>query len=163
MTGIFSTTAAFLIAVLLSSGNASAQQVFKCLNSVGKVEFSDVPCQGARTGGRVEAQGNSIDSSGSRELQLRFENERLKEQLREQERRAASAKGSRTQQDLQAERVDSFACEKAKRDYEVTANSNSSNASIVQAKRSMMYGACGMREPDNKIVNVETRVNNVVR
>lgn len=163
MKRISSITAAFLIATLMSSGDASAQHVFKCLNSAGKVEFSDAPCQGARTGGRVPAQGNSIDSSGSRELQLRFENEQLKEQLRDQERKAASAKGARTQQDLQAERVDSFACEKAKRDYEVTANSNSSNASIVQAKRTMMYGTCGMREPDHNIINVETRIQNFVR
>ena len=154
MTGIFATTAAVLVAVLTSGGDVAAQNVFKCLNSAGKIEFSDAPCQGARAGARVQAQGNSIDSSGSRELQLRFENEQLKERLLDQERRAAASK---------ADRVDSFACEKAKRDYEVTANSNSSNPSIVQAKRSMMYGTCGLREPDNNSVNVDTRINNFVR
>lgn len=163
MTRVFATTAAVFFVVLTSGGDAAAQNVFKCLNSTGKIEFSDAPCQGARPGVRVQAQGNSIDSSGSRELQLRFENEQLKERLLDQERRAASSKGPRTQQDLQAERVDSFACEKAKRDYEVTANSNSSSPSIVQAKRSMMFGTCGMREPDNNSVNVDTRVNNFVR
>ncbi len=161
MTGIFATTAAVLVVVLMSGGDVAAQSVFKCLNAAGKIEFSDAPCQGARTGARVQAQGNSIDSSGSRELQLRFENEQLKERLLDQERRAGASKGPRTQQDLQAERVDSFVCEKAKRDYEVTANSNSSNPSIVQAKRSMMFGTCGMRGPDSNSFDVNTRVINI--
>lgn len=163
MTGIFATTAVILAIAFASGGDVAAQNVFKCFNTAGKIEFSDAPCQGAGTGARIQAQGNSIDSSGSREYQLRFENEQLKERLLDQERRATASKGPRTQQDLQAERVDSFACEKAKRDYEVTASSNSNSLSIVQAKRSMMFGTCGMREPDNNSVNIDTRVNNFVR
>lgn len=151
---------------LAAGGSASAQQnVYKCQNAAGKFEFSDAPCNGAKTGEKIQAQGNSLDFSGSRESQLRRENEQLREQLRDQQKGAASAGSApqRTQPDLQAERVDTIACERAKRDYEVTANSNYNSSRIVEAKRSMMYGTCGMREPDSKTINVDTRVNTYVR
>ena len=151
---------------LLAGGNASAQQhVYKCQSATGKYEFSDAPCNGARTSEKLQTQGNSLDFSGSRESQLRRENEQLKEQLREQQKRENSVGSAprRTQPDLQAERVDTIACERAKRDYEVTANSNYNSTRIVDAKRSMMYGTCGMREPDSKTINVDTRINTYVR
>lgn len=141
------------------------QRVYKCQSQAGKFEFSDAPCVGAGTSEKVQAQGNSLDFSSIRELQLRRENERLKEQLRDQQK-GADASGlapQRTQPDLQAERVDTVACERAKRDYEVTANSNFNSSRIVEAKRSMMYGTCGMREPASNTINVDTRVNTYVR
>lgn len=154
------------ILALATGGNASAQQhVYKCQSAAGKYEFSDAPCNGARTSEKLQTQGNSLDFSGSRESQLRRENEQLREQMRDQQKGATSAGSAprRTQPDLQAERVDTIACERAKRDYEVTANSNYNNTPIVDAKRSMMYGTCGMREPDSKTINVDTRINTYVR
>lgn len=135
-----------------------AQTHYKCKNSAGKVEFSDVPCSADLSQGRVRTQANSLDSSGNRELILRQENERLKEQLREQEKAATSVAPQRTQADLQAERIDQFACEKAKRDYEVTASSKFNSPEIIEARRSMMYGVCGMREPNRSTTNINTRI-----
>ncbi len=138
---------------------ALGQTHYKCQNSAGKVEFSDAPCSADLSQGRVRARANSLDSSGNRELMLRQENERLKEQLREQEKKTtASGAPQRTQSDLQAERIDQFACEKAKRDYEVTASSKFNSVEIIEAKRSMMYGTCGMREPNRTSTTVNTRI-----
>lgn len=141
------------------------QQVFKCKDAKGKVEFTDYPCGASRTGGRIPVEVNSIDFSAGREFQLRRENEQLKEQLRDQQRNTTSngTAPQRTQPDLQAQRIDSLACERAKRDYEVTASSTANSRGIVQSKRSMMYGACGMQEPDQNAINIDTRVNNFVR
>ena len=144
-------------------GSIGAQQIFKCKNAAGNFEFTDAPCSG--TGAQIRARTNSIDSSGSRELLLRQENERLKEQLQQQKIMSPSNTNTapqRTQPDLQSERIDAIACERAKRDYEVTANasSNSDKPAIVEAKRSMMYGTCGMREPNKNTTNVNVDVNN---
>ena len=157
----------FLGVLLMAfSGSASAQQfVYKCQNDAGKLEFSDAPCNKARTSEKLQPKGNSLDFSGSREFQLRRENEQLRDQLRDQHNRTTTTGSApqRTPPDLQADRIDTIACERAKRDYEVTANSNSNSERIVEAKRSMMYGTCGMREPDKKTINVDTRVNTYVR
>lgn len=145
------------VLALAAVGSVSAQQqVYKCQNATGTFEFSDTPCNGAKTSERIQARDNSLDFSSIRESQLRGENEQLREQLRDQQKGAISAGAApqRTQPDLQAERVDTIACERAKRDYEVTANSNYNSSRIVEAKRSMMYGTCGMREPDSKTINV---------
>jgi len=106
-----------------------------------------------------------LDFSAGRELQLRRENEQLKEQLRDQQRSAPSngIAPQRTQPDLQTQRIDSIACERAKRDYEVTASSTANSRAIVQSKRSMMYGTCGMKEPDQNTINLVTKVNSFVR
>lgn len=153
------------VVLALANQDAVAQHIFKCQNAAGGFEFSDAPCRGSRSSERLQIKENSIDTSGSREHQLRWENEQLKEQLRDQQRTTTSAgSGSqRTQPDLQAERIDTFACEKAKRDYEVTASSNANNRAIVEARRSIMYGTCGMREPDTKTVNRNDRIKTFVR
>lgn len=154
------------LVLLFANSNVTAQQqVFRCINAAGKIAFSDSPCGGATTGGRIAVQENSLDFSGSRESQLRRENEQLKEQLRDQHRLATSNGNApqRTQPDLQAERIDSIACERAKRDYEVTASSTANSSAVIESKRSIMYGTCGMREPNKSTVNVDTRVNNFIR
>jgi len=141
------------------------QQVFKCKNAAGTIEFSDYPCGGGRTGGKISVQENSLDFSAGRDSQLRMENKQLKKQLRDQQRNATSngIAPQRTESDLQAQRIDSIACERAKRDYEVTASSKANSHAIVQSKKSMMYGTCGMKEPDQNTINIDTRVNNFVR
>lgn len=158
--------AAVILALAFASSDVTAQQqVFKCKDANGKIEFTDYPCGSSRTGGQIPVQVNSIDFSAGRELQLRRENEQLKEQLRDQQRNAPTngTAPQRTQPDLQAQRIDTIACERAKRDYEVTASSTANSRAIVQSKRSMMYGTCGMKEPDQNTVIVDTRVNNFVR
>lgn len=140
--------------------SAGAQTLYKCKSPSGSVQFTDAPCAGG--GEQIKARVGALDMSGSRELSLRQENERLREQLQQQQSaQATSAKGSqqRTQSDLQADRIDSFACEKAKRDYEVTSNSRSNSQEIIEAKRSMMYGTCGIREPDRNTIVIDNRIN----
>ena len=46
------------------------------------------------------------------------------------------------------DRSQSFACRQAQRDYEVTAGSSSHQPALVEAKRSIMFATCGLREPD---------------
>ncbi|HEY5582245.1 MAG TPA: DUF4124 domain-containing protein [Rhodoferax sp.] len=156
-----SVAAALLVLAFANSDVAAQQQVFKCKDAAGKIEFTDYPCGGSRTGGRIPVEVNSLDFSAGRESQLRKENE----QLRDQQRSAPSngIASQRTQPDLQTQRIDSIACERAKRDYEVTASSTANSRAIVQSKRSMMYGTCGMKEPDQNTINIDTRVNNFVR
>lgn len=159
-------SSAWLVLALFSLNNAAAQHVYKCQNATGKIEFSDAPCQADRKGERIQLRENSLDSAGSREYLLRKENEQLKEQLKNQQQAAPPYGGmapQRTQPDLQAERIDAIACERAKRDYEVTASSSVNSRAIVEAKRSMMYGACGMREPDRNTITIENRINNTIR
>lgn len=159
-TGWIALSVVSLVFGLSSSGRVNAQQLYKCQSANGKIEFTDAPCSGSRTSEKFNARDNSIDTSGSRELSLRLENEQLRQQLREQQKSNTTAPSApqRTQADLQAERIDVLACERAKRDYEVTANSRSSGEAIIEAKRSMMYGTCGMREPDKNTTTVNTRI-----
>jgi len=156
-----------LFVFAFASNNVLAQKpVYKCKGATGKIEFTDSPCQGANeVEKKIYIQTNSIDFSGSREYQLRKENEQLRGQLVEQQRKPASdgRAPQRTEPDLQAERIDSVACERAKRDYEVTASSKFNSNTVVESKRSIMYGTCGMREPDKTTVNVETNIKNIVR
>lgn len=166
MKAVFVVNAACLLLTLFSLANAAAQHVYKCKNVTGKIEFSDGPCQADRIGEKVPLRENSLDSSGSREYMLRKENEQLKEQLKNQQQAAPPYTGvapQRTQPDLQAERIDTLACERAKRDYEVTASSTANSRAIVEAKRSAMYGVCGMREPDRNTITIENRINNTIR
>ena len=156
-----------LLVFIFWNGNVLAQKpVYKCKGTTGKIQFTDSPCQGANEiEKKIYIQSNTVDFSGSREYQLRRENEQLRDQLVEQQRKSASnvSPPQRTEPHLQAERIDSIACERAKRDYEVTASSKFNSNTIVESKRSIMYGTCGMKEPDKNIVNVETNINNVVR
>jgi len=156
---------ASIICALFASNNVSAQQFFRCTSMAGKIEFSDKPCDGSRKAEKVQAQGNTVDMSGGRELQLRRDVEQLREQLRDQQQKASSSNTlapQRTQPDLQSDRIDTVACERSKRDYEVTVNSNYSNTPIVEAKRSMMFGTCGMREPNRNSVTIENNINNTI-
>ena len=145
---------------LVNSSDVSAQQLYKCQSANGKIEFTDAPCNASHSSHKFQARTNSLDTSANRELILRLENEQLKQQLEDQKRSNATAQSApqRTQSDLHAERIDAFACEKSKRDYEITANSRSNSEAIIEAKRSMMYGTCGMREPDRKSTTVNTSI-----
>lgn len=148
--------------LVLLTCTVAAQQVYRCKNASGSLEFSDAPCSSGRTGDKISVQPNTLDSSATREHLLRQENERLKEQLRLQEssmRQSAPVTApQRSQGDLQAERIDTIECTRARRDYEVTASSSGNSRAIVEAKKSAMYGVCGMREPNQTNVNVNNRI-----
>jgi hypothetical protein len=128
----------------------ASAQFYKCTNSNGKIEFSDKPCAAETRKEHIAPRANTIDTSGFREQMMRQEISELRERAERAERQAAAqASGTgRSGADLQAERIDSRACEVAKRDYEMAAGSISQNGRVIAARRSAMYGACGMREPD---------------
>lgn len=130
-------------------------QVFKCVEErSGKVVFSDVPCHGKTSGRAVDATPNTIDASGSREQALRREVQELRERMGNYE---SASKAGRSPSDQQSPRIDSRACEQARRSYDIEAGAFKQNKAAIEAKRSAMYGACGMREPTRIEINNEYR------
>ena len=63
-----------------------------------------------------------------------------------------------TEADLLAQRQRSSACDDAARRYEIAAGSIAPQAELIAARRSTMFAACGIREPDTVqvITNVQT-------
>lgn len=151
-------TAFVTVVLCLSICNANAQ-VFKCKSATGKVEFSDAGCDGVKSTEKLNIYSgtNSVDASSSRELLLRKENEELKSRLQEQ-RQITNTAPQRTQADLQADRIDTYVCERARRDYRVSSSSTSNNANYLESLRIAMYGACGMHEPNRTTVIQNTIV-----
>lgn len=144
-----------LLAVVSLTGSAQAQ-VYKCKEDrSGKITYSDVPCHGKNTGRDIEVLDNTLDTSGSREQALRREVRELQERMDGYESRAGRSQYGRTQADLQAERADSVACERARRSLEIEAGSMTRNRSTVASKEAAMRSACGLREPDRVEIHNE--------
>jgi hypothetical protein len=133
---------------------ASAQSVYKCLSPSGKVLYADAACAKHDTASTVSVQPNALGSSEYGDRLLRQEIVTLREQLRAAQQSGAAPQANGTPADTHVQSgpaplaVDSLACTRAKRDYEVTASSSANTRAIIEAKRTMMYGACGQREPD---------------
>lgn len=147
-----------VLLILLISKSAAAQEVYRCKAPDGRVLFSDAPCPSASKAERMVVTPNSLDHGGAREQQLLIENQRLKEQIRTQQALQIPPP-SPAEPPKRAERIDSIECQKARRDYEVTANSSSSKKRVIEAKRAAMYGICGIREPDRTDVRINNEVN----
>lgn len=146
-----------LLAVISLAGPAHAQ-VYKCKeNGSGKITYSDVPCHGGNTGRDVDVRDNTLDTSGSREQALRREVRELQERMDTYESRAGSSQYGRTQADLQAERADSVACERARRSLEIEAGSMTRNKATVASREAAMRSACGLREPDRVEIHNDYR------
>lgn len=150
---------AALCALLAGGGQLAAQQVYKCVTPSGGLRYADAPCAPAESARTIVLVANTLDTAVARESALQQENERLREQLRSAQAGAVPADPAAVTATstvaapadadaVLAQRIDSVACQRAKRDYEVTASSTANTKAIIEAKRSMMYGACGMREPD---------------
>ena len=135
---------------LLFASGAQAAEVFKCTAASGKVEFTDAPCGTTQKSAVVEARPNSLDNSAVREQLLKIENRSLQDKL------AATQPVPATPLQGQTEfaRSDSAACRSAKRDAEVAASSIQNNKALIRTQQSAMYIACGVREPDRQITNV---------
>ena len=134
---------------------AQAQTMFRCSNTQGQLAYSDKPCHQDSKMEQVSTRVNSLDTAGAREQALKEENQQLREQLKSNtsERRQKNLV-NHPQQDSSSAKIDAFACEKAKRDYEVAASSIDPNKATLKARRSVMYGTCGMREPDTTVVKI---------
>lgn len=123
---------------------AAAQTVYRCTSPSGQVLFSDEPCPKGSQAARVTVTpGNTVDNSA------------LRETLREQRAAAAAAPEpgrvvTRSDAALPegSDRSLSFECRQAQRDYEVTAGSAADRPALIEAKRSIMFATCGLREPD---------------
>jgi len=135
---------------LLFVNGAQAAEVFKCTAASGKIEFTDAPCGTSRKFAVVEARPNSLDNSAVREQLLKIENRSLQDKLAATQPTPATA----LQGQSDNTRADSQACRSAKRDAEVAATSVENNRDLIRARRSAMYIACGVREPDKQITNV---------
>lgn len=141
---------------------AHAQLIYRCTDAAGKVQLSDKACgKDAVDGSHVRLRPNSLDTSGARELQLREENARLREQMQQRQGGASSSYG-RTEADLQAERSNSYECKQAQRNLEVAASSvTAPNGAARRAAEQRMRAACGMREPTQ--VNVYNEAPRITR
>jgi len=146
-------------AVLAMAAHASAQMAYKCTSASGGIRYTDASCDRSDTASQVSIQPNQLGTADLRDSLLRREVERLKAQLLVAQQGAPSAVANANRNataaaspvvvdDAPQARFDSVACTRARRDYEVTASSSANTRAIVSAKRSMMYGACGLREPD---------------
>lgn len=145
-----------LTVMMLLTSTVAQAQVYKCVGPDGRPAFSDRPCGASYRSCQVDSRPNSIDTSGAREQALKRENERLREQLATERTRAQVPSGpviGRTRADLEAEKSNSRECAIAKRNYEFAASSIANKGGEVAAAKRGMYSACGMREPDNIIVN----------
>ena len=139
----------------LPFGAAQAQAMYKCTDARGVSSFSDRPCESNTKAETFRPQSNSLDTTGQREQTLLRENQQLRERLQQQDVRQPQAKAAgSTEADLQKELIGSEECLAAKRSYEIAAGSIKPVQSVVQARSSVMYGACGMREPDNTVIVV---------
>ncbi len=142
------------LAALVSAGglmsNVQAAEVYKCTTASGKVEFTDAPCGTERKSSVVDARPNSLDNSAVREQLLKIENRSLQDKL------AATQPTPLTSMQAQTDstRADSAGCRSAKRDAEIAATSVENNRDLIRARRSAMYIACGVREPDKQTTNI---------
>ncbi len=145
----------FFMSLLPCQGFA---QYFKCTTSTGKIEFSDKPCRSDTRREIINPRENTVDTSGQREQMMKQEINDLRQRVEQSERQNSyrqQPSHGRSEADLQAERIDSRACEAAKRNYEIVAGRSAKDEASINASRSAMYGACGMREPDVTIIKQE--------
>jgi hypothetical protein len=129
--------------------------VYKCMNHVGKTEFSDAPCSAGSAGKTIGVKPNVVDMSEQREQSLKAENQMLKDKLAANQ---ADSSNPRANNNSDSSRIDSAACRTAKHDYEITASSIEKNSAMLRVRESAMYGACGLREPDRTNINIKTEL-----
>ncbi|MEO8523850.1 MAG: DUF4124 domain-containing protein [Caldimonas sp.] len=134
----------------LSMNWAEAAEVFKCKAPSGQVEFTDAPCGRTQTSAVVDARPNSLDYSAVREQLLKIENRSLQDKLAATS--AAQAASLQGQPDFA--RSDTPACRSARRDADIAATSVENNKALIRTRLSVMNIACGVREPDKQITNI---------
>ena len=69
-----------LSALLILPLAAQAQNVYKCPDAKGRIQFTDQPCSGSLNANRVKVQANSLDASHARGLVDRQRSEREQQQ-----------------------------------------------------------------------------------
>ncbi len=150
-------TPVFLCLLALSAWSAvwapaaQAQQVYRCQQPDGRVAYSDAPCAGGARQAQVDVAPNTVDTSADRELMLKRENERLREQLRQEQAAASRPQPVVVQNAAPADRVNTPECRKAQEAYETAASAMTNTEAFIDAKRSAFFATCGLAEPDRTV------------
>lgn len=165
--------------VFAASANA---QVYKCEGPNG-VTYSDAPCKSgkqtvteipANLTGTAPVDGQSGTPSLKQQMDQAvkaaiaandMQRARALASGREHHEWIAAATRStsppvilgRTEADLSAEQGGTIACEQARRSYELEASSSFVEVETLQAKRSIMNAACGIKEPITADYGISSR------
>ncbi|GAB3542865.1 hypothetical protein GCM10027343_15570 [Noviherbaspirillum agri] len=175
-----------IFAVLIASAGQAGAQVYKCKDEKGSTIYSDNPCTSNGNQTRTDIPTSSTlppvstESPLSRQLDNAVRRAISNGDLNHAESLAmtaqhwewiASAKKDRqprpvlgrTEADLSSEKGGSFACQQAKRDYEFEAGSYKQVQNSIDAKRSIMHAACGIKEPTQIKIDTRTIINQRIR
>jgi len=131
-----------LLLTVFAACFSHAQTVYRCQTPSGQVLFSDEPCPAGSRVERINVQPNSIDTSGDR-ARSGASSPPASVTVPSGDAVRSGAADAAAQ-----DRSQSFLCRQAQRDYEVTASSTGNPPALIEAKRSAMFAACGLREPD---------------
>ncbi len=178
----YSILAFALLATVMVQANA---QVYKCKDGKDRVIYSDAPCTSNSNQTVTDIYTSTkpsvqTESSLSRQLDTAVRRaiasgdlnyaERLAVTSQHWEWIAVARKDSqprpilgRTEADLSAEKGGSWGCQMAKRDYEFEAGSYKQVQNAIDAKRSMMHAACGVKEPTQIKIDTTTTINQSIR
>lgn len=165
-----------LMAVLVTFLTPAAAGIYKCKSKKGGAVYSDTPCDlsggelvtviptPAASGISSASSPSSGVSSVAQQLDNAVRRSILNNDVDHAEslavtpkhwewiaaaranRQARHARG-RTEADLSAEKGESWACHIATREYNFEASSYKQIQNSIDAKRSMMHAACGVKEP----------------
>jgi hypothetical protein len=159
----------FLLPLFLIFSASANAQVYKCKGANQQVVYSDSPCgkdhievvtdimmfdpnSPAEDGrSRVMRQLDSavisaIDANDLTRARALATTQEHKTWVAQAEKEVAS-QPQKSEATLKAELASSSACENAKRKLEAEANASFSNPEVLDARKSLMYAACGVVEP----------------
>ncbi|MDP2247735.1 MAG: DUF4124 domain-containing protein [Nitrosomonadales bacterium] len=158
-----------LLPLLLVFSASAHAQVYKCKSANQQVVYSDSPCDK----GHVEVitdimmfDSNSPTEDSQSRVMRQLDNavisainandlDRAKALATTSEHKAWVAQAEKeiasqpqkSEATLKAEMASSTACENAKRNLEAEAKASFSNPEVLEARKSLMYAACGVIEP----------------
>lgn len=158
-----------LVAFSLAFSMPASAQVYKCRGQNQQVIYSDSPCDNGHgeiiTDIMVAYPNSQVDDSRSRVMRQLDDavksalaaNDLVRAKalsttaehrawITEAEKEIAS-KPQKSESALKAEMASSTACQKAKSSLEAEANASFSNPEVLEARKSLMYAACGVIEP----------------
>lgn len=139
------------LAVMAWVPSAGAQQVYRCEQADGRVAYADTPCPRTARQAQVDVAPNTVDTAADRELMLKQENDRLREQLRREQAAASRPQPVVVQNAAPADRVNTPECRKAQEAYETAASAMTNTEAFIEAKRSAFFATCGLAEPDRTV------------
>lgn len=139
------------LAMMVWAPSAGAQQVYRCEQADGRVAYADTPCPRTARQAQVDVAPNTVDTAADRELMLKQENDRLREQLRREQAAASRPQPVVVQNAPPADRVNTPECRKAQEAYETAASAMTNTEAFIEAKRSAFFATCGLAEPDRTV------------